>query len=73
MSHTTPYRSNRSLSVRPPKPVALPPELREVVVRRDGKRRVVVPADPVWDEFFDASGIDLPNQDELEAESREPL
>jgi hypothetical protein len=27
---------------------------------RDGARRMVVPANAVWDDFFDAPGIDLP-------------
>jgi hypothetical protein len=30
-----------------------------LTVLRDGKRRVIVPAGSLWDEFFDAPGIDL--------------
>jgi len=36
----------------------------EVAVLRDGKRRIVVPADTVWDDFFDAPGIDLPPREQ---------
>jgi antitoxin VapB len=30
-----------------------------VAIFRDGARRVVVPANAVWDDFFDQPGIDL--------------
>lgn len=59
MTRTTVFRSNRSQAVRLPKDVAFPEGVKEVAVLRDGKRRVIVPADAVWDDFFDASGVDL--------------
>jgi antitoxin VapB len=45
--------------VRLPKAVAFPDEVKEVIVLRDGKRRVLVPSDAAWDDFFDLPGIDL--------------
>ncbi len=73
MSHTTLFRSNRSQAVRLPKAVAFPPGVHQVAILRDGARRVIVPVDAVWDAFFDAPGIDLPDRDEPRAESRETL
>ncbi|MGH7041780.1 MAG: type II toxin-antitoxin system VapB family antitoxin [Acetobacteraceae bacterium] len=73
MSHTTLFRSNRSQAVRLPKAVAFPSGVREVAILRDGARRVIVPVDSVWDDFFAAPGIDLPDRDEPRAEQREPL
>ena len=32
---------------------------------REGKRRVIVPSNAVWDDFFDSPGIDLPAGSEL--------
>ncbi|MDQ8755378.1 type II toxin-antitoxin system VapB family antitoxin [Sphingosinicella sp. LHD-64] len=59
--------------MRLPKDVAFPPEVTEVVVLRQGKRRIIVPANSTWDDFFDAPGIDLPERDQPEAQERAPL
>jgi len=59
MTSTTLFQSNRSQAVRLPKDVAFPPNVREVTILRDGLRRIIVPADSVWDDFFDSPGIDL--------------
>ena len=59
MTRTTVFQSNRSQAVRLPKDVAFPDGVKEVAVLRDGKKRVIVPADALWDDFFDAEGIDL--------------
>jgi antitoxin VapB len=59
MARTTVFLSNRSQAVRLPKDVAFPAGTREVTVLREGKRRVITPADAVWDDFFDAPGADL--------------
>jgi antitoxin VapB len=32
---------------------------------------VIVPANVVWDDFFDAPGVDLPERDEPRAEERD--
>ena len=60
MTRTKLFRTNRSQAVRLPKDVAFPNDVIEVDILRDGKRRVIVPANAVWDDFFDAPGIDLP-------------
>jgi antitoxin VapB len=71
MVRTTVFRSNRSQAVRLPKDVAFPVGVKEVAVLREGKRRVIVPASAVWDDFFDAPGIDLGPRDEPVAQKRE--
>ena len=71
MTRTTLFQSNRSQAVRLPKDVAFPEGVRAVAVLRDGKRRVIVPADAIWDDFFDAPGVDLGEREQPAAQVRE--
>lgn len=71
MARTTIFQSNRSQAVRLPKAVAFPEGVRSVAILRDGKRRVIVPADSVWDDFFDAPGVDLGEREQPEPQARE--
>ncbi len=73
MVRTTVFQSNRSQAVRLPKDVAFPDDVKQVTVLRDGKRRVIVPAGALWDEFFDAPGIDLGPREQPQAQTREGL
>lgn len=57
---TTLFQSNRTQAVRLPKDVAFPPDVREVTILREGRRRVIVPAGAVWDDFFESPGVDFP-------------
>lgn len=59
MVRTTLFQSSGSQAVRLPESVAFPHGVKQVTVLRDGTRRIIVPAESVWDEFFDASVIDL--------------
>lgn len=71
MTRTTLFQSNKTQAVRLPKDVAFPPGVREVTILRDGHRRVIVPADASWDDFFDAPGIDLGERAQAEHQNRE--
>lgn len=71
MIRTTLFQTNRSQAVRLSKDVAFPETVREVTILRDGPRRVIVPANAVWDDFFDAPGIDLGPRDEPEIQERD--
>jgi antitoxin VapB len=71
LTRTTVFQSNRSQAVRLPKDVAFPKDVKEVAVLRDGKRRVIVPANAVWDDFFDAPGIDLGERAQPQAQDRD--
>lgn len=71
MTRTTLFHNNRSQAVRLPKDVAFPEGVREVAVLRDGARRVIVPANAIWDDFFDSPGIDLGPRDQPQAQERE--
>ncbi len=64
MSRTKLFQSNRSQAVRLSKDVAFPESVKEVAILRDGNRRVVVPANAEWDDFFAAPGVDLPPREE---------
>lgn len=71
MSRTTIFQSNRTQAVRLSKEVAFPDNVKEVAILRDGNRRVIVPANTIWDDFFDAPGIDLGDRDQPAAQVRE--
>jgi antitoxin VapB len=40
---------------------------------RDGCRRIIVPADAAWDDFFAAPGIELAERDQPPVQFRETL
>ncbi|MDE1993003.1 MAG: AbrB/MazE/SpoVT family DNA-binding domain-containing protein [Rhizobiaceae bacterium] len=71
MSRTTLFQTNRSQAVRLSKDVAFPDHVREVEIIRDGARRVIVPANSVWDDFFEMPGIDIGERDQPQAQARE--
>jgi antitoxin VapB len=71
MTRTTLFRSNSSQAVRLPKDVAFPSGVREVAILRDGARRVIVPANALWDDFFGSPGIDLDERAQPEHQERE--
>jgi antitoxin VapB len=71
MTRTILFQSNRSQAVRLPKEVAFPAGVREVRILREGLRRVIVPANAVWDDFFAASGVDLGERDQPQPQPRE--
>jgi len=73
MSRTVLFRSNRSQAVRLPKDVAFPQEVKDVTILREGKRRVIVPTNALWDDFFAAPGVDLGERDQPAAQEREGL
>jgi len=59
MTRTTLFQLNRSQAVRLGKDVAFPDGVKDVTILRDGKRRVIVPTGALWDDFFDAPGVDI--------------
>jgi antitoxin VapB len=73
MARTTLFKSNRSQAVRLPKDVAFPEDVRAVTILREGRRRVIVPADAVWDDFFEAPGVDLGERAQPAPQAREEL
>ena len=73
MTRTRLFKSNRSQAVRLPKEVAFPESVKEVTIVRDGAKRVIVPANAVWDDFFDAPGIELPRREQPPAQKRDAL
>lgn len=73
MTKTTLFQSNRTQAVRLPKGVAFPDGVKSVTVLREGSRRVIVPSDVVWDDFFVGPGVDLGDREQPEAQFREPF
>jgi len=71
MTRTVLFQSNRSQAVRLPKEVAFPDGVKDVTILRDGMRRVIVPSNALWDDFFAAPGIDLGDRNQPEAQARE--
>jgi len=70
LTRTTLFLSNRSQAVRLPKPVAFE-TMGEVVIIRDGPRRIVAPAEAGWDDFFDAPGTELAPREQPAMQERE--
>jgi len=73
MTRTTLFQNNRSQAVRLPKDVAFPDGVKEVVIVKEGARRVITPANAAWDDFFAAPGIGLPDRGQPEMQERESL
>lgn len=72
-SRTTLFMSNRTQAVRLPKDVAFPASVKDVVILKEGPRRVIVPVDAMWDDFFDRPPVDFPDRDQPPMQEREPL
>lgn len=70
---TTLFRSGGRQAVRLPKDIAFPPAVREVLILREGERRILVPADGAWTDFFDSPGTDVAGRDQPALQKREPL
>ena len=73
MTRTRLFQSNRSQAMRLPKDVAFPLGVQEVSIVRDGERRVVTPANAVWDDFFDQPGIDIEDRTQRPHQERDAL
>ncbi len=71
MTRTTLFQTNRSQAVRLSKDVAFPPSVREVTILRDGARRIIVPADSAWDDFFASAGAEIGDRDQPPVQARE--
>ena len=71
MSRTTLFLTNKSQAVRLNKDVAFPKGVREVTVLRDGPRRVIVPSNTAWDDFFASPGFDLRERNQPPMQDRE--
>jgi antitoxin VapB len=67
------FLSNRSQAVRLSKGVAFDNDVHEVTIHREGARRVIVPANAAWDDFFDAPGLDIGDRDQPALQERERL
>jgi len=73
MTRTSLFLTNRSQAVRLPKEVAFPAGVREVIIVREGNRRIILPADASWDDFFDSPGVDFPDREQPEVQARDPF
>jgi antitoxin VapB len=71
MTRTTLFKSNRSQAVRLPKDVAFPEGVKDVTILRDGARRIIVPSESMWDDFFDSPGIEIGERDQPPIQERE--
>ncbi|MDA3790928.1 MAG: type II toxin-antitoxin system VapB family antitoxin [Desulfobacula sp.] len=70
------FKSNRSQAVRLPKNVAFPESVKDVEITAIGNKRIIVPVDQSWDEWFDAPGVSsdfMTNRRQPEDQIRETL
>jgi antitoxin VapB len=72
-ARTTLFLSNRSQAVRLPRALAFGKGVREVTIVQDGPRRIIVPSDAAWDDFFEAPGVDLGERQQPKAQHRDSL
>jgi antitoxin VapB len=70
-ARTTLFLSNRSQAVRLPRALAFGDGVREVTILQDGPRRIIVPSDAAWDDFFEAEGVDLGDRGQPEPQRRD--
>ncbi len=70
-AHTTLFLSNGSQAVRLPPRGGVRGRVREVTILRDGPRRIIVPADALWDDFFEAAGVDLGEREQPAVQQRD--
>lgn len=70
MVRTRLFVPDGSQAVRLHKDVEFPKEVREVEIIRDQRRRLIVPADSAWDDFFDQPGVDLGSREQPSAPTR---
>lgn len=73
MIRTKLFRSNRTQALRLPKEVAFGDSISEVLIFKEGTRRIIVPAETAWDEIFDRPPIEFPNREQPIAETRGEL
>lgn len=71
LTRTALFLSNRSQAVRFPKAVAFAEGVRDVVILKDGARRIIVPRETMWDDFFDEPGSDLGERMQPLAQARD--
>ncbi len=72
-TNTTLFLSNRAQAVPLPEAVACNDTVREVTILRDGARRIIMPADAAWDDFFAAPGTDLGDRHQPLPQARDAL
>jgi antitoxin VapB len=73
MTRTALFLTNRTQALRLPKDVAFPANVHEVTILREGSRRVIVPVDASWDDFFGAPGIDIGDREQPLFQERDPF
>ena len=71
MPITTLFTASGLQAVGLPEELAFPETVQDVAILRDGARRVIVPVDAVWDDIFDALGINLGACEQPQVEVRE--
>ena len=76
MTRSTVFKSNQSQAIRLPKAVALPDTVKKVEIVKLGRGRLVMPAEAVWDDFFDGPVADedfMEDRAQPDMQSRELL
>lgn len=53
------FTNDGSQAANLPADVACPSDVQEVTILRDGPRRMLVPTEMLWDDFFASPGVDL--------------
>lgn len=54
-----------------PEDVAFAPDVKEVCILKQGQQRVLVPADALWDAFFEQPGSTFPQREQPDHQVRD--
>jgi antitoxin VapB len=70
------FKSNRSQAVRLPKEVAFPESVKDVEIIAIGNKRMIIPTNESWEEWFNGPGVSedfMSERIQPEDQCREPL
>lgn len=76
MERASVFKNNKSQAIRLPKPVAMPPDVRQVDIVALGRARLIVPAGTAWESWFSeecATPDFMVERDQPDDQERDPF
>lgn len=55
--HVKLFKNNKTQAVRLPKSIAFPESVKNIEIFVEGNKRILVPVDQSWDDWFESSGV----------------
>jgi len=76
MERASVFKNNKSQAIRLPKPVAMPPDVRQVDIVSLGRARLIVPAGTAWESWFSEDPVTsdfMVERDQPDDQDRDPF